>query len=59
MASAARVCNDNSVLLHELKAWPALLQENPHGFFPIRDPTSKWYIPFEDMPDDVVPWKAV
>ncbi|KAL0033279.1 hypothetical protein WJX77_001614 [Trebouxia sp. C0004] len=34
-------------------------QENSHGFFPIRDPASKWYIPYRDMPDDVVPWKAV
>ena len=33
------------------------VQENPHGFFPIRDPSSKWYIPRDEMPDDVVPWK--
>ena len=26
------------------------------GFQPIRDPRSKWYIPKEDLPDDVVPW---
>lgn len=36
-----------------------MLQENPHGFFPIRNPESKWYIPYEDMSDDVVPWKTV
>lgn len=34
-----------------------LMQENPHGFFPIRDPQSKWYISHQEMPDSVVPWK--
>ena len=28
--------------------------ENPHGFFALRNPDSKWHIPYEDMPDSVV-----
>ncbi|CAK0738802.1 hypothetical protein CVIRNUC_001095 [Coccomyxa viridis] len=31
--------------------------ENPHGFFALRNPDSKWHIPYEDMPDSVVPWE--
>eukprot|EP00891_Asterochloris_glomerata_P007774 jgi/Astpho2/7774/Aster-06066 len=29
--------------------------ENPHGFWPIRDPGSKWFIPFEDMSQQDAP----
>jgi hypothetical protein len=28
------------------------------GFLPIRDPSSKWYISEEDMPDQEVPWRV-
>lgn len=27
--------------------------ENPRGFWPVRDPTSKWYMDPEEMPDNV------
>ncbi|CAL8463468.1 g3002 [Coccomyxa elongata] len=30
--------------------------ENVHGFYPLRNPDSKWYISYEEMPDEVVPW---
>lgn len=28
--------------------------ENPNGFYPVRDPKSKWYTSYEEMPDSVV-----
>ncbi len=28
--------------------------ENVHGFYPLRNPDSKWYISYEEMPDEVV-----
>lgn len=32
--------------------------ENPNGFWPVRDPKSKWYTSYEEMPDTVVPWNT-
>lgn len=28
--------------------------ENVHGFYPLRNRNSKWYISYEEMPDEVV-----
>ena len=28
--------------------------ENQHGFYPLRDPKSKWFISYEEMPDSAV-----
>lgn len=32
--------------------------ENVHGFYPLRNQDSKWYISYEEMPDEVVRSKA-
>ncbi|PRW57106.1 Phosphatidylserine synthase 2 isoform A [Chlorella sorokiniana] len=30
--------------------------ENKGGFFPIRDQASKWYVPYEELPDESIPF---
>ncbi|KAK9831480.1 hypothetical protein WJX81_000249 [Elliptochloris bilobata] len=53
-AASARTENVDSVRLE--KVYTGCL-ENQHGFYPLRDPKSKWFISYEEMPDAAVPWE--